>query len=279
MTAAASPGVSCVQARIVRLQAISAGVREIVLEPESGVAPLRAGQHVQIHVPAFAIDRVALAEPSAPALPEPLARLPARIAYGAPCVRAYSPALPSNACDGRWPLLVRLALADRPCNGVGQGSAYLFSRCIGDSVTCSPPAGTFGLRPGSREKIFVGGGTGIAPLRAMLWERLQQDAVEPIHLWLGARSEDEVPYLLELILLCDSAPQLTFHLVYSQADNGEQGPRWVHEAVYEGLLHSHGALAECEFYLCGPPAMISAMRDLLAQIGIDSERIAYEPFA
>lgn len=266
-------------ARVVRLQSISAGVREIVLEPEPGVAPLRAGQHVQIHVPAFAIDRLALAEPGARALPGPLMQLPGCIAYDAPCVRAYSPSLPSSACDGRWPLLVRLAVADPPCNGVGQGSAYLFSRQVGDLVTCSPPAGTFGLRPGAREKIFVGGGTGIAPLRAMLWERMQQGAAEPIHLWLGARSEDEVPYLVELISLCDSAPHLTFHLVYSEADNGEQGPRWVHEAVYEGLLHSHGALAECEFYLCGPPAMISAMRDLLAQIGIDPARIAYESSA
>lgn len=265
-------------ARVVRMHSAGPWLREIVLAPTSAQRPLRAGQFVRVHVPAYAMSRDQLADPTVPGTAAAYARLPAHIVSREACVRAYSPSLASEACDGHWPLIVRLESRRESPGPLGGASAWLFGCREGDTVQCTAPHGQFMLKPGRREKIFVAGGTGVAPLRAMLRERLEQGADERMHLWVGARREDEVPYLAEILALTDTHPHLSFHLVYSEADNGEHGPRWVHEAVYEGLLHPHGALAECEFYVCGPPSMVAAMRALLAQIGIPGEQVAWDDF-
>lgn len=270
--------VPTVPARVVQMRSIGPWLREIVLEPAPGQPPLRAGQSIRVHVPPYAMSRGQLADPALPGGAAAYGCLPAHIVSPEPCVRAYSPSLPSEACKGRWPLIVRLEMGRTSPRLLGRASAWLFGRREGDTVDCTPPRGTFVLKPGHREKIFVGGGTGIAPLRAMVCERLRQGAEEPMHLWVGVRREDEVPYLAEMLALCDMCRRLSFHLVYSEADNGEHGPRWVHEAVYEGLLHPHGALAECEFYVCGPPPMVRAVRGLLSQIGIPADQVAFDDF-
>lgn len=265
-------------ARVVRMRSMGPWLREIVLAPTTAQRPLQAGQFIRVHVPAYVMRRDQLADPTVPGSAIAYARLPAHIVSREACVRAYSPSLPSTACDGHWPVIVRLESGRVSPGPLGRASAWLFGRREGDTVQCTAPHGTFVLKPGSREKIFVGGGTGVAPLRAMVWERLQQNADERMHLWVGARREDEVPYLVDMLAMCDTHPRLSFHLVYSEADNGEQGPRWVHEAVYEGLLHPHGALAECEFYVCGPPPMVAAVRRLLTQIGIPDQQVAFDDF-
>ncbi|WP_133500031.1 2Fe-2S iron-sulfur cluster binding domain-containing protein [Cognatilysobacter terrigena] len=264
-------------ARIERITPISPTLREIVLRPASALPPLAAGQFIELDIPAFEVDAEAVSDPRAP-LPASLLAHARPIAFARSLVRAYSPSLTPSLSDGALPLLVRLEHGLPDAGWIGRGSGYLFSRRVGDRMQFRGPFGAFRLKPGTREKIFIGGGAGVAPLRAMLWERLEAGGRERMHLWIGARTPDEVPYHEELLALDAAHPHVDVHVVYSEWGNATGGPRWIHEAVYDGLLHSHGALAECEFYLCGPPAMLDAARSLLADIGVEPARIAYDDF-
>src|SRR5690606_16132358 len=156
----------------------------------------------------------------------------------------------------------------------------LYSLKPGDVVRFSGPFGDFSLKPGEREKVFIGGGAGMAPLRAMILSRLGNGAAERIHFWYGARSLRETPYSDEMAELARQHPNFSWHLVLSEdAGHGTgQVPGLVHEAVHEHLLRSHPALHSCEFYLCGPPAMLSATRQMLKALGVSEEAISFDDF-
>lgn len=266
------------EAIVERVEAIGPFLREIVLRPEQPDLQFHAGAYVLVDIPAYRLCRDALVGRSHPLPKSALSVMPTVLESPTPVRRAYSPTLPPQLAGGRVPLLVRLDVdpARRPT--VGRGSGYLFALQPGDRVRLAGPFGTFRLQPGSREKIFIGGGAGMAPLRAMIRERLHGGGGERMHFWYGTRTPTEAPYVAELTALQQAHPNFSFHLVYSQADNGALGPLWVHEAVHDGLLRAHGALRECEFYLCGPPAMLSATWQLLQDIGIPPNRIAIDDF-
>jgi Na+-transporting NADH:ubiquinone oxidoreductase subunit NqrF len=117
--------------------------------------------------------------------------------------------------------------------------------------------------------VFIGGGAGMAPLRAMIRTLLAGQGGERIHFWYGARSLKEAPYIEEMEQLAGQHPNFSWHLVLSdEAQNDDALLRGlVHEVAHDRLLKAHQALADCEFYLCGPPAMLKATRELLSRLG------------
>lgn len=120
----------------------------------------------------------------------------------------------------------------------------------------------------------------MAPLRAMIHSRLDQGGQERIHFWYGARHRREAPYVDEMVELASRHSNFTWHLVLSEmAGHGVSAVRGlVHELAHDGLLRDHPDLQSCEFYLCGPPGMLSATIKLLQSLGIDDERIAFDDF-
>lgn len=265
-------------ASVEQVSGCSASLREIVLRPRDLIPAMRAGSYVLVEIPAYRLERERWITGALP-LPMPLLEHVGEVlSNGEPLQRAYSPSLTPQLCDGRLPLLVRLDVDPGRPDAIGRGSAWLFSLEPGARVRFMGPFGDFRLKPGAHEKILIGGGAGMAPLRAMLWEALHAGGKERIHFWYGARRAGEVPYEAELRALAAAHEHLDFQVIYSEDDNAGFGPRWVHEAVHEGLLRSHGALAECEFYLCGPPAMLKATRELLAEIGVAADRVAFDDF-
>ncbi|MEO6234388.1 MAG: hypothetical protein ABIO75_04180, partial [Thermomonas sp.] len=150
----------------------------------------------------------------------------------------------------------------------------------GDRVRFSGPFGDFAVRPGIQEKVFIGGGAGMAPLRSMIHSLLASGAQQRIHFWYGARNMREAPYVDEMEGLAKTHANFTWHLVLSEPDqpaaNGASG--LVHDAVNDGLLQGHPDPDRCEYYVCGPPAMLAATRELLRQLGVASEKVAYDDF-
>jgi len=264
-------------ARIERITPISPTLREIVLRPASALPPLAAGQFIELDIPAFEVDAEAVSDPRAP-LPASLLAHARPIAFARSLVRAYSPSLTPSLSDGALPLLVRLEHGLPDAGWIGRGSGFLFSRRVGDHMQFRGPFGAFRLKPGTREKIFIGGGAGGRPPRRVPWERLWGRGPRRAHPWNRRRPPPCGPDPREAVGRDAAHPHVDVHIVYSEWENATGGPRWIHEAVYDGLLHSHGALAECEFYLCGPPAMLDAARSLLADIGVEPARIAYDDF-
>ena len=164
----------------------------------------------------------------------------------------------------------------------GKGSTYLYSLKPGDTVRFSGPFGDFALQPGNREKIFIGGGAGMAPLRAHLSHLFEtQHTARKISFWYGARSRQEIFYEDYFAALASQHPNFDFHLALSSplSEDNWSGPvGFIHEVAFEHYLRTHPNPHAVEYYLCGPPMMIKACTRMLANLGITPQQIAFDEF-
>jgi CDP-4-dehydro-6-deoxyglucose reductase, E3 len=137
------------------------------------------------------------------------------------------------------------------------------------------PLGQFHYQSGTEPVIFVAGGTGFAPIKAMLRQALAEDSARALHLYWGAR---DAAGIYEEALVRDWArdhPRLTVHTVLSQAAaSGLHRAGWVHEAV----LQDHPSLVPFAIYAAGPPPMIDAIRRSFPQQGARPERLHLDSF-
>lgn len=90
----------------------------------------------------------------------------------------------------------------------------------------------------------------------------------------------DVPYLAEMEQLARGHANFSWHLVLSDdAGQGTDVPQdRVHEVACDTLLRPHPDLQACEFYVCGPPGMLAASRKMLAVLGVDEDRVAFDDF-
>ncbi len=270
-------------AKVEKVTAVTPFLREIVLAPETALGPeFRPGSYLQVHVPSYTVQRHELEPPAHHRDDWATLDLPETLANKEAVRRSYSLALPVEKANGRLTLLARF-IPGRPHKKrlpAGKGSTYLYSLSPGDVVRFSGAFGDFAVMPGEREKIFIGGGAGMAPLRAMIHARLDTGARERIHFWYGARNLREAPYVAEMTELAQQHPNFTWQLVLSEEAEHGAGllKGLVHEATHEHLLRGHPDLRACEFYLCGPPAMLAATRKLLDKLGIPGDSIAFDDF-
>ncbi len=270
-------------AKVVSVTAVTPFLREFVLAPETQLgSEFQPGAYLQVHVPGYSLQRGDLDHPEHHRQDWSALNLPENLVCKEPVRRSYSLSLPTNKTGGNVTLLVRFSPGrqDKKRQPAGKGSSYLYGLKPGDRVCFSGPFGDFAIKPGAREKVFIGGGAGMAPLRAMVHSLLESGAQERIHFWYGARNVREAPYVEEMEALAKRHANFTWHLVLSEAAEHGAGliRGLVHEATHEGLLQKHPDLTSCEFYLCGPPAMLAATRSLLVRLNIADEQVAYDDF-
>jgi CDP-4-dehydro-6-deoxyglucose reductase len=135
----------------------------------------------------------------------------------------------------------------------------------GSLLRIEGPLGQFVYRPADRPLLAIGGGTGYAPLKAMIREVLESGARREIVLYWGGRTPED---LYEDAWLRDlAAKHPRFH--YTGVTGG-----LVHEAVLRGVA----GLAGFDIYAAGPPAMIDAVRAELPRQGADPARIYFDSF-
>ncbi|BDT59185.1 hypothetical protein MasN3_26790 [Massilia varians] len=249
-------------------------LREITVRPDRQVK-CRPGAYVQIHVPAYVRDPSHLDVPGDHQQDWRAAGSLSALANDAPVRRSYSISIPMECAGSQLTFLVRFMPGERP----GRGSGYMYTLKVGNELGFSGPFGDFALKPGSREKVFIGGGAGMAPLRVMIHELLLKGATEQLHFWYGARTRRDAPYVDEMRAFASGHPNFHWHLVLSEekAENGAPAGL-VHEAVLEGLLRRHQDIGSLEFYVCGPPAMLSSTRAMLRSLGVAEADIAYDDF-
>ncbi len=271
------------ESTVVSIKSVTPFLREIVLRPKAKVGhQFRPGAYIQIHVPYFAIGARHISIPDHHLLDWGHLDLPEKLTNTVMLRRSYSLSSPTEQSDGQLTLLVRFIANQAGMNPqpLGIGSTYLYTLKEGDPVHFSGPFGDFAIMPGSREKVFIGGGAGMAPLRAMVRALLAGGARESIHFWYGARSLRDAPYIDEMSALASDHTNFQWHLVLSdEADSdGGQLRGLVHEVAHESFLRLHPDIHACDFYLCGPPAMLVSTRKLLAGIGINEDRITFDDF-
>ena len=138
------------------------------------------------------------------------------------------------------------------------------------------PLGSFYLRTESdRPVVFLAGGTGFAPIKAIIENALLAPLRRDMHLYWGVRSERDL-YLPDLPREWGRAhSRLHFVPVLSEPDPGWGGRTGlVHEAVLDDLPDLSGF----EVYASGPPPMVTAARELFPERGLDLERLFFDSF-
>ena len=261
-------------------------IREIVLVlPEGEVLDFRPGAFVQVTAPAYGLSfadfdiapehRDAWEAMGAAALASESAE---------PVSRAYSIASTPEVGANRVVLLIRLALPPPNLPAVPPGivSSWLFGLKAGDTVAVSGPFGEFGAREGDAEMVFIGGGVGMAPLRAIIADQLETlGTSRKMSFWYGARSRVDLFYQEEFDRLRAAHDNFSWTVALSDPVPGDEwdgATGFIHDVVRKQLLEDHPAPEDCEYYLCGPPLMIRAVLAMLDDAGVDPENIFNDDF-
>ena len=260
------------------------------------------GSYAQIKIPAFSmdydkdIDKSLIGDEYLPAW-QKFGLFPLKCVNTEPTVRAYSMA--NYPAEGDvFMLTVRIATppfkADR--SGFmdvnpGIASSYIFTLKPGDKVIMSGPYGDFHPHFDSKkEMIWVGGGAGMAPLRAQIMHMLKghsvkpEDRNRPMHYFYGARALEEIPFLDDFLQLEKDFPNFHFHLALDRPDPKADAagihytPGFVAPVMGDTYLKQHESPEDCEYYLCGPPMMSKTVLDLLHSLGVEDDMIRFDNF-
>ena len=273
------------QCRVASARWLAPFIQEIVLELPPDVTPhFRAGAFVQVAAPPHELH---FADFEIPQIYEhiwsqmPLRNLTSR--SKAEVTRAYS--IANRPADrGNIVLNVRLAVPPPAIKNAPPGivSSYLFNLHPGETVKVSGPYGSFGAKDSSREMIFIGGGVGMAPLRAIIFDQLERlGTSRRISFWYGARDLTELFYVQEFDRLQKQHSNFSWTVALSDPQPGDNwdGPTgFIHNVAFNTYLNEHPTPEECEYYLCGPPLMIRAVMSMLEEIGVDQSSIFNDDF-
>jgi len=206
-----------------------------------------------------------------------------------PIFRAYSMA--NHPAEGnRIMLNIRIATPpwDRAAKGwmnVNPGicSSYVFSRKPGDKVVISGPYGEFHIKNTKREMLYIGGGAGMAPLRSHIFHLFHtlKTTDRQVSYWYGGRSSRELFYTEDFREIERNFPNFKYNIALSEPlpeDNWTGPVGFIHQVVLENYLKNHPEPEEIEYYLCGPPLMLSAVQKMLTDLGVPEENIAFDDF-
>ena len=140
------------------------------------------------------------------------------------------------------------------------------------------PYGTFFLRDKPQlPAILVAGGTGLAPIKAMLEQAFTESSRRAFHLFWGVRTRADLYLDREIQGWLEAHPNLNYTPVLSEQkeQNGWLGQTgWVHDAV----LQAFPDLSRVEVYASGPPPMIEAIRSAYPAHGLPKEQLYFDSF-
>ena len=258
------------------------------------------GSYAQIKIPAFQIDydkdfdKSLIGDTYLPAW-EKFGLFGLKCVNDTPTIRAYSMA---NYPDEGDIITLNVRIATPPFKPKEQGpgfmdvnpgiaSSYIFSLKPGDKVVMSGPYGEF--RPNydtGREMIWVGGGAGMAPLRAQIMHMLKtrQCRDRQMHYFYGARALEEIPFLDDFLALEKEFDNFHFHLALDRPDPKADAAGIKYTAGFvapvmgDTYLKQHESPEDCEYYLCGPPMMAKTVLDLLDSLGVEKDMIHFDDF-
>lgn len=259
-------------------------IKEFVAElPPGETLNFKAGGYIQIDIPPYALDfgSFEIDEQYRDDW-ERYEMLQLRAENDEPCFRAYSMA--NHPAEGNRVMLnVRIAPPPRGMNvPPGIASSYIFNLKPGDTVMISGPYGEFFMKDTDREIVFIGGGAGMAPMRSHIFDLFHTHRTQrKVSFWYGARSKRELFYEEDFRAIAREFENFSYHVALSEPlpDDHWEGPvGFIHEVVLKQYLDHHDDPTEVEYYLCGPPMMISAVNTMLYNLGVDETMIAYDEF-
>lgn len=160
----------------------------------------------------------------------------------------------------------------------GRVSGYVFNQLkVGDAIRISGPLGTAYLRTRHEGPMLcVAGGTGLAPILSILRSAIAAGMQNPIQLYFGVRSPQDIYGLDQLRALQSAQPKLQLDIVVTTNGGGETSHRsgLVTDAIAQDIPNLDGWRA----YVCGAPPMVEATAALLKQRGIEEQHVYADAF-
>ena len=226
--------------KLTKIVDITPSVRELYLTPtEPNTFEFKAGQFVMLHLP----------QPDKPAL------------------RAYSIASPDTIKD-QYRLVIKFY-------DVGVASQWVQTLKGGEEINYTGPFGKFLFRePAAKQVVFVCTSTGLAPLYSMLMSKCTNLKDVDFKIFMGVWNEKEIFYEKELAEAKAKIPRLETNFVLDSPQADWKGPK--------GRVTEYIAKLDLtkptEFYICGNPAMIKAVKELLASKNFPADKIYTESY-
>jgi Na+-transporting NADH:ubiquinone oxidoreductase subunit F len=205
-----------------------------------------------------------------------------------PTFRAYSMA--NHPAEGNI-IMLNIRIATPPWDRTkgsfmivnpGVCSSYIFNSKPGDKVMISGPFGEFFLRETDNEMMFIGGGAGMAPMRSHIFHLFRTlKTKRKVTFWYGARSKREIFYEQDFRDIEKEFPNFKFNIALSEPkpeDNWTGYTGFIHQVIFDNYLKDHESPEDVEYYMCGPPMMISAAKNMLDNLGVPEEMIMFDDF-
>ena len=261
-------------------------IKELVLElPEGESVPFRAGGYVQIACPPHTVEYKDFEIPDTYRRDWDRFDLWRYVSTVEDTVeRAYSMA---NFPEERGIIMLNVRVASPPPRAPegtppGKMSSYIFGLKEGDDVEISGPFGEFFARETDSEMVFIGGGAGMAPMRSHIFDQFRRlQTKRKVTFWYGARSLREAFYLEDFDMIQRENANFEWHLALSDPleEDGWTGyTGFIHQVIYDNYLKDHPAPEDCEYYICGPPLMMTACFKMLDSLGVEPENIMFDDF-
>ncbi len=286
-------GIKKWECEVVSNRNISTFLKEFVVKlPEGENLKFKSGGYIQIDVPAIDVDfKTFDIDEKYKADWERMKMFDLKMHNPEATYRAYSMA--NSPAEGNIIMLnIRIATPpfDKAIGGFanvnpGICSSYIFSRKPGDKVNISGPYGEFFLRDTNNEMMFIGGGAGMAPMRSHIFNLFHTMHTDrKVTFWYGARALQEAPYVDEFNKIQEENPNFHWTLALDRPDPVADAagvaykPGFVHQVIFENYLKNHENPEDIEYYLCGPPMMISAVTKMLYDLGVPDENLMYDNF-
>ena len=294
-------GVKEYECTVISNKNVATFIKEFKVQlPEGAHMDFIPGSYAQIQIPTFNIDydkdfdKELIGDEYLPAWKQ-FGLFGLKCVNTDPTIRAYSMA--NYPAEGNvFMLTVRIATPPFKPREQGPGfmdvnpgiaSSYIFSLKPGDKVIMSGPYGDFHPHFDSKkEMIWVGGGAGMAPLRAQIMHMTKtlKTTDREMHYFYGARALNEVFYLEDFLGIEKEYPNFHFHLALDRpapaADAAvvKYTAGFVHQVMLNTYLKDHEAPEDIEYYMCGPGPMSKAEEGMMTDLGVEESSIMYDNF-
>ena len=276
-------GVKRWECEVISNDNVATFIKELVLKlPEGEEVDFRAGGYVQFEIPPYDMDYSEIeVDVEYRGDWDKFKVFDNRSKVDETTIRAYSMA---NYPEEKGIMKFNIRIASPPPGTdfpSGKMSSYIFKLKPGDKVTIFGPYGEFFAKETDAEMVFVGGGAGMAPMRAHIFDQLKRIKTDrKISFWYGGRNQRELFYVDEYDKLAEENDNFDWHIALSDQNledwDGLTG--FIHNVLYEEYLKDHPAPEDCEFYMCGPPMMNSAVISMLEDLGVERENIFLDDF-
>ncbi len=151
---------------------------------------------------------------------------------------------------------------------------------LGTTVRIEGPFGDLRLHHATRPAVVLTGGIGITPFRSILIQAIRDGGLAyPVVVMYANRRPEDAAFLEELAKLAEQDPNLTFVPTMSDPSGSEREWEGERGRIDASMLDRHlSGVANAIYYLTGPPGMVSGLRTMLVDAGVDEDDIRTEEF-